>query len=73
MEEVKSEDNLRSVLRQYRRYRPDHGHGLQEPGFLHNPAAGTVARGYVKVTSSRYVSVYTDATTNNAIQNPGKG
>ena len=26
----------------------------------------------MKVTSSRYVNVYTDATTNNAIQNPGK-
>ena len=67
MEEVKSEDNLRSVLSN-----TDGIVQTMDMASFNNPAAGTVAKGYVKVTSSRYVNVYTDATTNNAIQNPGK-
>ena len=72
MEEVKSEDNLRSVLSNTDGIVQTMDMDSKNLASFNNPAAGTVAKGYVKVTSSRYVNVYTDATTNNAIQNPGK-
>ena len=71
MEEVKSEDNLRADLRGTDGlvYTMDiNSKGLAT--FGDNPV--NVVEGYVKVTSSRYVNVYQDATTNNAIQNAGK-
>ena len=72
MEEVKSEDNLRSVLSNTDGIVQTMDMDSKNLASFNNPAAGTVADGYVKVTSSRYVNVYRDATTNNAIQNPGK-
>ena len=72
MEEVKSEENLRNDLKGTDGIVCTIDMDSKNLASFNNPAAGTVAKGYVKVTSSRYVNVYTDATTNNAIQNPGK-
>ena len=71
MEEVKSEENLRNDLKGTDGIVCTIDMDSKNLASF-NTTPSRVAEGYVKVTSSRYVNVYTDATTNNAIQNPGK-
>ena len=71
MEEVKSEENLRDDLKGTDGIVCTIDMDSKNLASF-NTTPSRVAEGYVKVTSSRYVNVYTDATTNNAIQNPGK-
>ena len=71
MEEVKSEENLRNDLKGTDGIVCTIDMDSKNLASF-NTTPSRVAEGFVKVTSSRYVNVYTDATTNNAIQNPGK-
>ena len=70
MEEVKSEDNLRNDLKDTDGIVQTMDMDSKNLASFSDPANGTVAEGFVKVTSSRYVNVYQDE--NNAIQNEGK-
>ena len=71
MEEVKSEENLRNDLKGTDGIVCTIDMDSKNLASF-NTTPSRVVEGFVKVTSSRYVNVYTDATTNNAIQNPGK-